>query len=379
MEQPPIRVCFLIDSLCADAGTEKLVANVAGSLDPRRIAVHVCCFESSKRMSGLAGACATATFPLTRLYSLNGIRQLCRFRRYLAAHRIDIIHAFMTKSAIFGVLAALPSGSPKVITSRLSTGYWYTPFMIRLFRILNRYTARILTNSHAARDLTVVVEHVAAEKVDVIYNGVDLVEFSRETGEPGFLESLGVPHGAPVVGIVANFRAVKDIGLFLRACTIVSREFPAARFVIVGQGPLREQLGALAATLGIGSKVVFSDGRGSVPDYLCRMSVACLSSQSEGLPNAILEYMAAGLPVVATDVGGIREVVEDGASGFLVRVRTPEAFAEPVLRLLRNDELRLAMSQRSLQRCRTTFDIRTSVQALEHYYQALLPREETFQ
>jgi glycosyltransferase involved in cell wall biosynthesis len=114
--------------------------------------------------------------------------------------------------------------------------------------------------------------------------------------------------------------------------------------------------------------VFFSDGRGSVPDYLARMSVACLSSLSEGLPNAILEYMAAGLPVVATDVGGNSELVADGVTGYLVRGRTPEAFAEPIIRLLRDDALRTAMGQKGLERARTEFDLSAAVRRLEHFY-----------
>jgi len=96
--------------------------------------------------------------------------------------------------------------------------------------------------------------------------------------------------------------------------------------------------------------------------------VACLSSESEGLPNAILEYMAAGRPVVATDVGGVRELVGDGFTGYLVRTRTPEAFAEPIIQLLRNPDLRSAMGRRGLERAGADFDISAAVRRLQQFY-----------
>jgi glycosyltransferase involved in cell wall biosynthesis len=180
--------------------------------------------------------------------------------------------------------------------------------------------------------------------------------------------SLGVPSDAQVVGVVANYRPVKDLALFLKSAHIVAAAAPQAAFLLVGRGELRSELEKLAVELGIGDRVFFSDGRGSVPDYLARMSVACLSSLSEGLPNAILEYMAAGLPVVATDVGGNSELVADGDTGYLVRGRTPEAFAEPIIRLLRDHALRAVMGQKGLERARTEFDLSAAVRRLEGFY-----------
>jgi glycosyltransferase involved in cell wall biosynthesis len=170
------------------------------------------------------------------------------------------------------------------------------------------------------------------------------------------------------VGIVANFRPVKDLPLFLHAARLVASAAPKAVFLLVGQGELKPALESLARSLGIPDRVFFSDGRGRVPDYLARMCIACLSSRSEGLPNAIMEYMAAGLPVVATDAGGIPELVTDGVTGRLVRVRTPDAFAGPIIQLLQDDALRAAMGRRGLERAQAEFDILAAVKRLERFY-----------
>ncbi len=212
------------------------------------------------------------------------------------------------------------------------------------------------------------MEGVSPDKVSVVYPGADLVRYASSSGNLQTSALLGIPEDVPVVGIVATFRPVKDLALFLRAARIVLDELPNTAFLLVGHGELKPELERLTVELGIRGSVFFSDGRGAVSDYLARMSVACLTSKSEGLPNAILEYMAAGLPVVATGVGGVSELVEDGVTGYLIRDRTPEAVAAPIVQLLRDDTLRARMGQMSLERGRTQFDMDAAVKRLEGFY-----------
>ena len=128
----------------------------------------------------------------------------------------------------------------------------------------------------------------------------------------------------------------------------------------------------LAEELGVSNRVFFTGGEGRVVDYLSRMSVGCLSSLSEGFSNAILEYMAVGLPVIATDVGGNREAVVDGETGFLVVERTPEAFARPLIALLENEDLRTRMGAKGLARCLANFQLDHTIRELEDYYGTLV-------
>ncbi len=192
--------------------------------------------------------------------------------------------------------------------------------------------------------------HLDRGKIDIYYQGVNIERFRPGVGDATVCIRLGIPESAPVIGIVANLRPVKDLPLFVRAAKIVAERVPQAAFLMVGHGEQLIEFQALAEELGIGARVFFTRGEGQVIDYLGRMSVACLSSLSEGFSNAILEYMACGLPVVATDVGGNREQVIDGATGFLVRERSPEAFARPLIELLENEELRLKMGKNGLER-----------------------------
>ena len=369
-----VGVCLLCDTLGRDAGTERQVFSTARRLDQTKFDVHVCCLEPSLRLSALANYCHTAVFPTDSAISWRGIREAARFRQYLRRHRIQIVHAYMNKTAIFAVCSSLLSNRI-VITSRLNTGYWYTPVWRTFFRVLNRGTTRVMANSEEAKRIAVKAEHLPASKVDVVYQGVDMNVFRQGFGEPAICERLGIPGSWKVVGIVANLRPVKDIPLFLRAAAIVARELPEVAFLIIGEGEQLQELQNLARELGLQGRAFFTRGDGFVMDYLAGMSVGCLTSKSEGFSNVILEYMAAGLPVVATDVGGNREAILNGQTGYLVGERAPEAFAKPLLQLLTHEGLRQEMGQRNYERCLEDFELSKTIKSLEDYYCSLLPDE----
>jgi glycosyltransferase involved in cell wall biosynthesis len=368
-----ISVCLLCDTVGLDAGTERLVVEIARRLDSAQFDVHVCCLEDSRQLRSLEGVCRTAVFPLVSVHSPRGIRQLASLRSYLDRHNIQIVHGFTTKTNILAVLSSIASRRI-VITSRLNTGYWYTPIWKLVFRILNRGTTRVLTNSEAGRSIVAKAERLDPQRIDVVYQGVNAERFQPGVGDAAAGNRLGIPESATVIGIVANLRPVKDLPLFLRAAKIVSERCPQAAFLVVGHGEQLGELQALAEELGIHDRVFFTRGEGRVIDYLARMSVACLSSESEGFSNAILEYMACGLPVVATDVGGNRELVVDGETGFVVRDRTPEAFARPLVELLENEKLRQRMSASGLARCLSNFETSKTIRDLENYYSGLIRR-----
>ncbi len=368
-----IRVCLLSDTVGLDAGTERQVVGTARRLDKDRFEVHVICLEDSPQLRSLEGVCNIALFPTASVNSVSGLIQARRFRQYARQHRIQIVHAYMNKTGTFAVLTSL--GSDRiVITSRLNTGYWYTPRLRIMFRLLNLRTDAIMANSLEAKRIAVETEGLAPDRVAVVYQGVDMTKFSRGLGNPSAADRLGIPPSARVVGIVANLRPVKDHELFLRAAKIVAGEIEDAVFLLVGRGGLYQQLCDLASELGIRERVFFTQGEGNVMDYLVRMSIGCLTSFSEGFSNAIMEYMAAGLPSVAIDVGGNRDAIIDGETGYLVQERSPEAFARPLIELLRNEPLRASMGDKGFQRCVENFEVGKTIGQLEEFYESLVSR-----
>ena len=366
-----IAVCLLSDTVGLDAGTERQVVETAKRLHKDRFDVHVICLEDSPQLRSLEGICNIAVFPTASVNSWSGLGQARRFRQYLQQHRIQIAHAYMNKTATFAVLTSLASDRI-VITSRLNTGYWYTPRLRTMFRLLNLRTDAIMANSLEAKRIAVETEGLAPDRVRVVYQGVDMTKFSRGLGDPSACDRLGIPRSARVLGIVANLRPVKDHALFLRAAKVVAAQVDDVVFLLAGRGELYQDLCNLASELGIGERVFFTQGEGKIMDYLARMSIGCLTSFSEGFSNAIMEYMAAGLPAVAIDVGGNRDAIIDGETGFLVADRSPEAFAKPLIKLLRDEDLRAGMGERGFQRCVDYFEVGKTIGQLEEFYESLV-------
>ena len=359
------------DTVGLDAGTERQVVETAKRLHKDRFDVHVICLEDSPQMRSLEGVCNIAVFPTDSVNSWSGLVQMRRFRRYLHEHRIQIAHAYMNKTGLFAVLTSL--GSDRiVITSRLNTGYWYTPRMKLLFRMMNLRTDAMMANSIEAKRIADETEGLAPDRVRVVYQGVDMTKFSRGLGDPRACDALGIPKTARVVGIVANLRPVKDHALFLRAAKIVADEIDDVAFLLAGRGELYQELCDLSSALGIRDRVFFTQGEGKIMDCLARMSIGCLTSISEGFSNAIMEYMAAGMPAVAIDVGGNRDAIVEGETGYLVKERSPEAFAKPLIDLLRNEDLRARMGDKGYERCVENFEVGKTIGQLEKFYESLV-------
>lgn len=367
-----IRILYCIDSVGSDAGPDKQISELIQRIDKSRFEVHLACFEESERLGQLVGHCTPLVLPLRSVWTLVGWRQIRYLRRYINDRHIDIVHTWMVKANIFGVLAARGSRCKVIVSSRRSLGYWMRPFDLRVYKYLNRHTTRILANAERVRQFVVEKERVPPAKVDVLYNGVDMAKYARGCGDVSVPRSLGIPDSAKVIGIVANLRPVKDHALFLRAARMVADAVPDVVFLLVGTGPLLHDLRSFAAQLGLSDRAFFSAGKGCVQDYLGRMCLGCLSSESEGFSNAILEYMAAGLPVVATDVGGNAEAVEQGITGYVVPHGGAAALAEPMIKILRDDVLRANMGRAALDRCRSLFEISAAVKRYEEYYAHLL-------
>jgi len=366
----PVRVLLMLDSVTPEAGTENQILNLIRHIDRNRIELFVACLEDGPRLQSVRPFATPLVFPIRRILSFTGIREMLRFRRELARLRIDVVHTFMVRATIFGVLGARFSSCKAIITSRRNLGYWYSPKSLRLFRFLNRFTTRVLANCEGARQAAIRLEGLSPERIDVLYNGVETAPL-RRAPDPALRLRLGIPENAAVVGIVANYRPVKNLSMFLQAARLVLDRLPDVYFVLGGRGSEQDSLSRLASDLGIANRIIFTDDLNDVAAFYPLFDVACLCSHSEGFSNAILEYMAAGLPVVATDVGGISEAVEHGKTGFVVPAGDTEAFAKSVLTLLEDAPLRKQMGRAGQQRCAERFDFTIVARQYEDYYERL--------
>jgi glycosyltransferase involved in cell wall biosynthesis len=246
-----------------------------------------------------------------------------RLARDLRAWRADVVQGYGFYTNLPALLAACLARVPVRVAGQRGFNSHLRPAQRRVDRLVRRLAQVTVVNAHAiARRLRAEGE---GRPVVVIPNGVP------ERGEAAPIQDL-------VVGMVANFRAPKDHATFLRAAVLVAEKVPIAEFHLVGAGAGEAQARALVAQLGLGERVRFL---GSLPpdavwDALDRFGVAVLSSLSEGMPNTVLEAMLAGRPVVATAVGGVPELVQDGVTGYLVPPRDASAMASPIAHLLKD-------------------------------------------
>jgi glycosyltransferase involved in cell wall biosynthesis len=311
-------------------------------------------------------------YPLTSLHDLRAARQLRRFAADLRRREVDIVHTHDVYSNIFGLPAARLARVPVRIGSRRDTGGVGTTSRRRLEGFLYRLADRVVTNADAVgRHLA--GEGVPAEKIVTIHNAVDLTRVDPKLGRAEALAAFGLPPDRPLVVLVANLsHDVKDHPTFLRAARRIKDAVPASAFAIAGRGPLGTHMEAIAARLGIGDDVFFIGPCQEIGDLLALAKVCVLSSRAEGLSNAVLEYMAAARPVVATDVGGIREAVLDGETGYLVPAGDDVRMADRVIALLDDPEAAAAMGARGRGRVEAHFSSALLVERTVRLYEEAL-------
>jgi glycosyltransferase involved in cell wall biosynthesis len=281
--------------------------------------------------------------------------------------RPTVVHSHLYPAHLHGTLAGQLAGVPVLVaTAHTLVVRPGDPWLVALTR------GRIIAVSRAAKAL-LVRAGVPPRRIRVIYNGIAPQYFQDATAQALTLrQQLGIPTDAPVVGIIARLSAEKGHQAFLYLARDVAALYPPARFVVVGTGPLADELEALAARLGIAERVLFTGARRDITALNHAIDIFALPSREEALPLAVLEAMAAGRPVVASAVGGVPEVVVDGETGFLLRPDDHSGFVRAVATLLDRPALRARMGARGRARVRERFGVDRMVDAVLRYYRTLL-------
>jgi glycosyltransferase involved in cell wall biosynthesis len=284
-------------------------------------------------------------FPLTSFYDANMVRQTRKFVSYVKQHQIKVVHSHDFYSNIFAMSGSTLAGVRGRIASKRETTGTRTPAQATVERYAFRLARAVVANAGAVKE-QLVAQGVRDDKVIVIHNGIDVRRFHQNGTASEALQRLDMAsvQGRPLITMVANFEfRVKDQPMLLRAAQRVKAEIPEALFVFAGDGELREEAQQLAEQLGLRESCLFIGRCASVPDLLAASEICVLSSQAEGFSNSILEYMAAGRAVVATNVGGASEAIVEGETGHLVHAGDDQAMAQRIISLLRDADKRRAM------------------------------------
>ncbi len=303
------------------------------------------------------------------------VTQTMRLARWLRQERADLVHAQDFYSTLIGVPAAKLAGVP-VVVSRLDLVHWHGRARHLALAAASHAADVVVANCEAVRDLVVDRERVPPERVVVIRNGLDVERFDAARAGP-LASPLPDTGGDPVAVLVANMRhEVKRQEDFLAALAQVRRAVPRLKAFLVGEGARKPYLEQLARDLGLGGAVSVVGWRPDVPAVLARGTFGVLCSKQEGLSNAVMEGMAAGLPMVVTDAGGNAELVRDGERGYVVPPESPGALAQAMLRIL-SDPLRArAMGGAARRFVEEELTLERMVDAHDRVYRRLMHRSE---
>jgi glycosyltransferase involved in cell wall biosynthesis len=290
---------------------------------------------------------------------------------------VDVLHAHQFGSNCWGTALGRLRRVPVVIAHEQTWSFRGGAIRKALDRhLIGRFADRFVTVSELDRRRMAEIEGLPAHKLVLIRNGI----VPRAVTGHDVRAELGIPSAAPVLVALAMLRPQKALHVLLRALAQVREEMPDTVLLLAG-GPLRDnpeadRLRSEIARLGLGESVRMLDRRDDVPDLLAAADIGVLSSNYEGTPLAILEYMEAGLPVVSTSVGGVSEFVDDGAHGLLVPPGDPAALAKALLRLLRDPEARAAMGRLGRARRRGEFDYAATLRRFADLYEELLRQNQ---
>jgi len=362
-DQAGLPAVFLMTDSFATGGSERQFVTLAGALDPQRFRVEVGCVQ--KTGGFLPGFEDAAEFELGgSLYGLQSWRTRLRLAGHLRRKRIQIAHAFDFYTNVVLAPVARAVGTPVVIGSQRQLGDLLSPAQAMAQLAAFQFCDRIVCNSVAAgRRLA---EEVGRRRIVVIGNGLPPSAF--EKSEPALPRHIGLVR----VGMLARMNTKsKNHALFLEAAARVASRFPGVEFVLVGDGPLRPELENEAKKLGLGQRAAFLGDRRDIPGVLASLDMTALPSESESLSNAILESMAAGVPVIAGEVGGNPELLGKGR-GVMVKPDSVEALAEAMSALLRDHGMRRQVGEDARKFAFDNFTIDTMRKRHEDLYRDLL-------
>jgi glycosyltransferase involved in cell wall biosynthesis len=351
-------------------GAEEMVLNLVKRL-PQRFEPMVCCIHEAGpigeeiRLTGTPVAVLGLNPGLRRPWDVAGIR------RYLRQAAPEIVHTFLLTASLYGRLAAILEGVPIVIGTEVNIYERKRRHHAIAERMLMHGTDRVVVSAESVRDFYVRQVHADPVKVDVIYNAVDFSQAEPTLSRSAMRAALGVPDAAPVAGIIARLTEQKG-HVFLFDALASRPELKDVHLIVIGDGDLRQALEARVAALGLAPRVHFLGARRDLANLLAAMDVFVMPSLWEGLPLSLVLAMGASLPVVATSVAGIPEIVDDQRTGLLVPPGDGAALGAALARVFADAPLRARLGQAARLSVLPRFGVDRYVESIVSLYDRLL-------
>jgi sugar transferase (PEP-CTERM/EpsH1 system associated) len=372
-----IHVLHVVTSLLP-GGTESGVVKMINDLDEEIFCSSLCCLKATGE---LHSKLRNPRVKLFELHKEHGDNHFMSLRKILRVQKVDIIHSRNWGTFFDAVVGARLANTPFIVHGIHGIYSEDIQKMKLRRRLLQRFlslgTHKLYAVADYLRDYYIRVVGVSAQRISTIHNGVDTETYTARGAEARREKKakLGLPPGEILIGAVGSLYWVKDPQTPLEAVAKVLRKRDDVRFLWVGGDragdvPLKEKLQAQVKELGIEKKILYLGPRDDVPSILAALDIFVSSSITEGMSNSILEAMASGLPVVATDVGGNSEIIQNREHGYLIPPRRPEVLADVLLQLASNRRLRTSLGRRARQRIEEKFSRKKMIENYQQMYLA---------
>jgi L-malate glycosyltransferase len=355
-------------------GGERIVLKLADLLPKYGYRVSILTFSADPASAGLQSPpCSVYLLPLQRTYDLTALRGSLELRKFLREQKIRIVQTFFESSDLWAGFVTKAMSSAKLIWSRRDMGILRTGKHHTAYRLMASAPDRVFAVSEEVRRHCIDVDGIKPSRVQTIYNGLDLADWSSAS-------SAAKHEGEAIVTTVGNIRRVKGHDVFIRAASSVAAQFPDVTFSIAGdvlEPDYFAELQALVRDLNLSERFHFPGGVTNLRKHLSAADIFVLPSRSEGFSNAIVEAMAASLPVVATNVGGNAEAVQDGVSGVIVSPEDPDALAAAIVQLLSDPAKAKQMGTEGKRLAAEKFTTEAMMTQITSVYRSLLRAENS--
>jgi glycosyltransferase involved in cell wall biosynthesis len=312
---------------------------------------------------------------MSRQLSLKPIFQL---KNIFSTESIDLIHSQGARADFFARVAGRLAGAPHIICTIAAPVERFDVPAIRktIYRLLDRltehYVERFIVVSNTLKQNLTKLRGINSRKVIKIYNGIELKQYRPQIQLPDLRHEFGISRDAPLIAFIGRMVWEKGLEYFIQSIPIINQRAPNARFLLVGDGPLRQQAELLVQSLDIEKKVTFTGFRSDISRVLATIDILVIPSLFEGFPMITLEAMAMAKAIVATNIPGITEQISNGEEGILVPSRNPEALAVAILRLVQDSNLSVSIGSKAQQKVENCFSIEKMIRETKNIYQSLL-------
>ncbi len=369
-----MRILHLVSTFEVKTDT-KWLFRLLGRLDRSRFESAIACFYDGGPMMERFSTLGMPAFNFDVPARVSAAA-LGRVLGLIRAYRPQVVHTHLLRADLYGGLAGRLAGVPVVLSTAYALGDYRRDKVRRIDDFLDGVCRRLATDllavSEAVREDRIRRLHWPSDRVHTIHTGIEFPTKADDGNSRARVRhEWGIPEDSPLVLAVARLSYEKGIDILIEAATAVHRQLPAARFVVVGDGPLKDSLIVRIRSMGIEGVVQLAGFRENVETVLSAGDLFVMPSLMEGMPNALLEAHVAGLPVVASSVGGLAEAIEHERSGLLVPPRDPAALAAAILRVLHDEPLRQRLARDGREFARQRFALELVVRRYEELYEKL--------